>query len=286
MKLTIISGRSGSGKSTALRTLEDAGYHCVDNLPVSLLQSLVDQALRVPVARDGNMAVCIDARTTGLERFPEILNGLNRAGLDCEVIYLDASNATLVRRASETRRRHPLTDANTDLPQAIEAEIELLEQIACRADLKIDTGDLLAQQLVESIRERVVAREQGALSLLFRSFGFRFGVPPDSDMVFDLRCLPNPNWVPELRPLTGLDEPVRTHLSGDGPVRGMFDDIAGHLETWLPRHEDNNRAYVTVSLGCTGGQHRSVYMAERLGLHFADRYANVLVRHRELKARA
>ena len=286
MKLTIISGRSGSGKSTALRTLEDAGYHCVDNLPVSLLQSLVDQALRVPFARDGNMAVCIDARTTGLERFPEILGALNDAGLDCEVIYLDASNATLVRRASETRRRHPLTDAQTDLPQAIEAETGLLAQIAGLADLRIDTSDFLAAELIESVRDRVVARAARGLSLLFRSFGFRYGVPPDSDMVFDLRCLPNPNWVPKLRPLTGLDEPVRAHLSGDAPVAGMFEDITGHLETWLPRFEDNNRAYVTVSLGCTGGQHRSVYMAERLGLHFAARHANVLVRHRELGRRA
>ncbi len=286
MKLTIISGRSGSGKSTALRTLEDAGYHCVDNLPVGLLHSLVDQALRVPFARDGNMAVCIDARTTGLGRFPEILSALNDAGLGCEVIYLDASNATLVRRASETRRRHPLTDAQTDLSQAIEAETDLLAHIAGLADLRIDTSDLLAQQLIESVRDRVVARAHAGLSLLFRSFGFRFGVPPDSDLVFDLRCLPNPNWVPELQPLTGLDERVRAHLSGDAPVKSMFDDIAGHLETWLPRFEDNNRVYVTVSLGCTGGQHRSVYMAERLGLHFAERYGNVLVRHRELGRRA
>lgn len=286
MKLTIISGRSGSGKSTALRTLEDAGYHCVDNLPVGLLQSLVDQALHVPGARKGNMAVCIDARTTGLERFPEILSALYEAGLECQVIYLDASNATLVRRASETRRRHPLTDAQTDLPQAIEAETELLAHIAGLADLRIDTSDFLAQELIESVRDRVVAPGQAGLSLLFRSFGYRFGVPPDSDMVFDLRCLPNPNWVPDLRPLTGLDERVRAHLSGEAPVTGMFEDIAGHLHTWLPRFEDNNRAYVTVSLGCTGGQHRSVYMAERLGLHFADRYANVLVRHRELRMRA
>ena len=282
MKLTIISGRSGSGKSTALRTLEDAGYHCVDNLPVNLLQSLVDQALRVPFARDGNMAVCIDARTTGLEHFPEIVGALNDAGLACEVIYLDASNATLVRRTSETRRKHPLTDANTDLPQAIEAETCLLEHIAGLADLKIDTSHLLAQELIESIRERVVARVHAGVSLLFRSFGFRFGVPPDSDMVFDLRCLPNPNWVPALRPLTGLDEPVQAHLSEGAPVKHMFEDISSHLETWLPRFEENNRAYVTVSLGCTGGQHRSVYMAERLGLYFGERYVNVLIRHREL----
>ena len=285
MKLTIISGRSGSGKSTALRTLEDAGYHCVDNLPVDLLQALVDQALRIPFAKDGNMAVCIDARTSGLERFPQILNALNDAGASCELIYLDASNTTLVRRASETRRRHPLTNANTDLPQAIEAEIALLQRVAGLADLRIDTSDLLAQQLIDSIRERVVARNQAELSLLFRSFGFRFGVPPDSDMVFDLRCLPNPNWVPELRPLTGLDDSVRAHLASNAPVGDMFNDIAKHLETWLPRHVDNNRAYVTVSLGCTGGQHRSVYMAERLGLHFAAQYGNVLVRHRELARR-
>ena len=286
MKLTIISGRSGSGKSTALRTLEDAGYHCVDNLPVNLLQPLIDQALRVPFAQQGNMATCIDARSTGLERFSETLSALSAAGLDCELIYLDASDATLVKRASETRRKHPLTDAYTDLPQAINAETDLLEHIAGLADLRIDTSDLLAQELVESIRERVVVRGHAGLSLLFRSFGFRFGVPPDSDMVFDLRCLPNPNWVPELQPLTGLDGPVRAHLSGNTPARGMFDDIAGHLETWLPRFEENHRAYLTVSLGCTGGRHRSVYMAERLGGHFADRYANVLVRHRELGARA
>ena len=285
MKLTIISGRSGSGKSTALRTLEDGGYHCVDNLPVSLLQSLVDQALSIPFAQDGNMAVGIDARTRGLERFPEILGALNDAGLDCEVIYLDASNSTLVRRASETRRKHPLTDAQTDLPQAIEAETGLLEHIAGLADLRIDTSDLLAQELIESIHERVVARSHARLSLLFRSFGYRYGVPPDSDMVFDLRCLPNPNWVPALRPLTGLDEPVQAHLSGDAPVTRMFADITDHLETWLPRFEENSRAYVTVSLGCTGGQHRSVYMAERLGAHFAECYANVLIRHRELGRR-
>ncbi len=282
MQLTIISGRSGAGKSTVLRTLEDAGYYCVDNLPVDLLQALVRRALRVPSAKDGNMAVGIDARTSGLERFPEILSALNEAGLSCELIYLDASNTSLVRRASETRRRHPLTNAQTDLPQSIEAEVALLEQIAGLADLRIDTSDFLAQQLVDTIRERVVARNQTGLSLLFRSFGFRYGVPPDSDMVFDLRCLPNPNWVPKLRPLTGLDEPVRAQLEGDAAVLDMFNDIAGHLATWLPRHAHNSRAYVTVSLGCTGGQHRSVYMAERLGLHFANHYGNVLIRHREL----
>ncbi len=286
MKLTIISGRSGSGKSTALRTLEDAGYHCVDNLPVDLLQALLDQALRGPVANDGHMAVCIDARTTGIERFPEILGALNDAGLDCELIYLDASDTTLVRRASETRRRHPLTDAETDLPQAIEAETGLLARIAGLADLRIDTSGFLAQELIDCVRDRVVTGTGRGLSLLFRSFGFRFGVPPDSDLVFDLRCLPNPNWMPELRPLTGLDEPVRAHLSGNASVNDMFEDIAGLLETWLPRFEENNRAYVTVGLGCTGGQHRSAYMAERLRQHFAGRCANVLVRHRELGRRA
>ncbi len=284
MKLTIISGRSGSGKSTALRALEDAGYNCIDNFPVGLLQSLVDHALG-SVQKDSSMAVCIDARNKELDRFPEILAGLNGLDVACQVIYLDALSPTLVKRFSETRRRHPLTDNNTDLRQAIDAESDLLENIADLAVLTIDTTLLSGQELVEFMRSRVIANTAIGLSLLFRSFGFKFGVPVDADLVFDLRCLPNPHWQEALRPLTGLDAPVEQYLENDAMVNDMFDDIVDFLERWLPRFEDNHRVYMTVGLGCTGGQHRSVYMAERLGSHFEERHENVLVRHRELDRR-
>lgn len=282
MKLVIISGRSGSGKTTALRALEDAGYNCIDNFPVNLLQSLVHNALRDPAQRDSNVAVCIDARSRDLDRFPELLLALDRLELDAQVIYLDALSATLVKRFSETRRRHPLTDEQTDLLQAIEAEREVLEGIADLADLTIDTTTLRGRQLTDLIGARVVGDTPAGLSLLFRSFGYKFGVPVDADLVFDIRCLPNPYWVMNLRPLTGRDQPVRDFLEGDTQVQAMFEDLCEFLERWLPRFEADHRAYMTVAIGCTGGQHRSVYMAEALGHHFAGRFAGVLVRHREL----
>jgi UPF0042 nucleotide-binding protein len=282
MKLIIISGRSGSGKSTALRALEDAGFNCIDNFPVSLLPSLVDNARQETAPSASNVAVCIDARNADLAGFPEILNSIDRTDLDCEVIYLDALSGTLVKRFSETRRRHPLTSASTDLLQAIEAEKSVLEGIADLADLTIDTTLLRGSELTDLIRTRVVARTEPGLSLLFRSFGFKFGVPVDADMVFDIRCLPNPHWIPELQPLTGLDGKVETYLEAQPDVTLMFDDIGAYLGRWIPKFEDDNRTYMTIAIGCTGGQHRSVYMAERLGTHFAQTLDNVLVRHRQL----
>jgi RNase adapter protein RapZ len=284
MKLIIISGRSGSGKTTALRALEDAGYDAIDNFPVNLLQSLVHNALRDPLHGDLHFAVCIDARSSNLERFPEILLALDRMDVDCQVIYLDALSATLVKRFSETRRRHPLTDEHTDLLQAIEAEREVLEGISDLADLNIDTTTLRGHQLTDLIATRVIGSTRSGLSLLFRSFGYKFGVPVDADLVFDIRCLPNPYWVQELRPLTGLDPAVESFLDGDPMVGEMFDDLCAFLERWLPRFEDDHRAYMTVAIGCTGGQHRSVYMVEKLGARFRDRFTSVLVRHRELGA--
>jgi UPF0042 nucleotide-binding protein len=278
----IISGRSGSGKTTALRALEDAGYNCIDNFPVVLLQSLVHDALRDPDQLKANIAVCIDARSRSLARFPEILLALDRMDVDCQVIYLDAQSATLVKRFSETRRRHPLTNGETDLLQAIEAERDLLESIADLADLTIDTTLLRGRELTELIRQRLVGGNRNGLSLLFRSFGFKFGVPVDADLVFDLRCLPNPYWVPELAPLTGRDAPVIGYLDASEAVREMEHDLAGFLERWLPRFENDQRTYLTVAIGCTGGQHRSVYMVEKLATRFRGRFADVLVRHREL----
>lgn len=286
MKLIIISGRSGSGKTTALRALEDAGYNCIDNFPVNLLQSLVHNALRDPMQQDVHIAVCIDARSRDLERFPEILLSLDRMDVDCQVIYLDALSPTLVKRLSETRRRHPLTDEQTDLLQAIDAEREVLESISDLADLNIDTTTLRGHQLTDLIATRVIGSARSGLSLLFRSFGYKFGVPVDADLVFDIRCLPNPYWVNDLRPLTGLDDAVASFLDSDTLAQQMYEDLCAFLERWLPRFEDDHRTYMTVAIGCTGGQHRSVYMAEKLGLRFAGRFASVLVRHRELDGTA
>jgi len=287
MKLVIISGRSGSGKSTALHVLEDAGFNCIDNFPVGLLPAMVHTALRDPQQHSQRMAVSIDARNSAadLKRFPEILLSLDRMDLDCEVIYLDALSATLVKRFSETRRRHPLTNETIDLRQAIEAEHELLASIADLADLVIDTTHLAAPALIDLISARIASKATSGLSLLFRSFGFKFGIPVDGDLVFDIRCLPNPHYVPELRRLTGKDEAVREFLETDADVLAMYDDIRRYLETWLPKFEQNNRIYMTVAIGCTGGQHRSVYMAEKLGAHFRNTIPNVLVRHRELEQR-
>jgi UPF0042 nucleotide-binding protein len=282
VRLLIISGRSGSGKTTALRALEDAGYNCIDNFPVPLLASLVHDALRDPEQANTNMAICIDARSRTLARFSEILLGIDRMNVDCQIIYLDAQTATLVKRFSETRRRHPLTSAGTDLIEAIEAERDLLEDIADLADLTIDTTLLPGRALSELIRDRIVGSTQNGLSLLFRSFGYKYGVPVDADLVFDVRCLPNPFWEPTLRALDGRDPAIATFLEREPMVHAMAEDIGAYLDRWLPRFELDQRTYMTVAIGCTGGQHRSVYIVKLLAERFRGRFADVLVRHREL----
>ena len=282
MKLIVISGRSGSGKSTALNALADSGYDCIDNFPVGLLQSLVHNTLRGLTGPDSRLAVCIDARSKDLSLFPEILLSIDRMDVDCQVIYIDASSPTLVKRFSETRRRHPLTDNDTDLRQAIDAENEILEGIADLADLTIDSTRLSAQDLREVMATRVIEKSRRGINLLFRSFGFKQGVPVDVDLVFDLRCLPNPFWDVDLRPFNGTDPEIKTYLDQEPMVNDMFADISNYLENWIPKFEANSRVYMTVGLGCTGGQHRSVYFAQRLGEHFAGSFENVLVRHRDL----
>jgi len=237
--------------------------------------------LREPDHGEASYAVCVDARSHGLTNFPEFHAGIDPAQVECEVIYLDALTGTLVKRFSETRRRHPLTNDSTDLLQAIESEKRLLAGISDLADLTLDTTLMRSSELVEVVRSQIAHRNRTGISLLFRSFGYKFGVPVDADLVFDIRCLPNPYWQDSLRPLTGLDQPVIDYLAAQPEVNEMFDDIAHFLERWIPRFEADNRAYMTVGIGCTGGRHRSVYMAERLRAHFAERFASVLVRHRE-----
>jgi UPF0042 nucleotide-binding protein len=284
MKLSIISGRSGSGKSTALRALEDAGFNCLDNFPIILLDALVANTLTESNSQDIDYAVCIDARNHELDRFPEILARIDRSRVRIQIIYLDALTGTLVKRFSETRRRHPLTDQHTDLLEAIEAERRLLQPIADAADLTMDTTAMLDSQLIDAIRSRVAASKIPGISILFRSFGFKFGVPVDADFVFDIRCLPNPYWHAQLRSLSGRDAPVEEFLESHEMVKNMRKDITSFLKNWISAFEADNRTYLTVAVGCTGGQHRSVYMVEQLGEHFQSHSGRVLVRHRELPA--
>lgn len=281
MKLIIISGRSGSGKSTALRALEDARFNCIDNFPVELLPSLVNNALADPNRLNDNYAVCIDARSRNLDTFPEFLTGIDPERVDCEIIYLDALSGTLVKRFSETRRRHPLTNDDTDLLQAIEMEKTLLAGISNLADLNLDTTLMRGSELVEVVRDQIALQRNPGIAVLFRSFGYKFGVPVDADLVFDIRCLPNPYWVEDLRALSGADQAVIDYLTAQPEVDEMFDDIRRFLERWIPRFEADNRAYMNIAIGCTGGRHRSVFMAERLKAHFSGRFGSVLVRHRE-----
>jgi len=282
MKLIIISGRSGSGKSTAVRALEDSGYNCIDNLPISLLEALIMECLKEDAAST-KLAVCIDARSRSLEKFPDILMKLENAAIEKQIIYLDALGPSLVKRFSETRRKHPLTTKDIDLRQAIDMEARMLGSVADLANLIIDTTHLGAKQLSDQIKERIIQREDSSISLVFRSFGFKHGVPVDTDFVFDLRCLPNPHWEPKLRPLTGLNQEVEKYLGDQPMVIEMFDELSGLLKRWIPRFEANERIYMTIGIGCTGGQHRSVYMAEKLARYFKEQFGNVLVRHRELE---
>lgn len=286
MKLILISGLSGSGKSTALRTLEDLGYYCIDNLPVPLLYEFAQQMQRRPIDNIRNSAVGIDARNLeeDLQEVPSILDKLKRDGIDCEVLFLTADDDALFKRFSETRRKHPLSGNRHSLADAIESERSRLEPIALRANLIIDTSLTNIHELRELVRERVYGRSRNAMSLLFESFGYKHGVPGDADFVFDVRCLPNPYWERQLRPLSGLDTAVINYLEAQPMVVDMINDLRTLLDRWLPCFEADNRSYVTVAIGCTGGQHRSVYAAEKLASHFRNTLSgSVLTRHREIK---
>jgi UPF0042 nucleotide-binding protein len=277
MQVVLVSGLSGSGKSVAIAVLEDAGYYCIDNLPTALLGSVVEH-LRAS-GRD-QIAIAVDARSgQDFSQFPMIVQNLKDEGLDVRVIFLEAKTLTLVKRFSETRRRHPLSSDEISLPEAIEQERGLLASIAPLAQ-RIDTSDLSASALRLWIKE-LVLQDRSRITLMFESFGYKHGIPLDADMVFDVRCLPNPHYVPELKPLTGCDQPVKDFLEASPDAMAMLSEIRSFVENWLPCFIRDHRAYLTVAIGCTGGQHRSVYFAEALAAAFRER-EQVLVRHREL----
>ena len=284
MQLVIISGRSGSGKSTALHQLEDEGYYCIDNLPVSLLPALVEKTSSEEFQDFQGTAVCIDARNAwkDLANFSDILNTLP-ATVRCETLFLDAQDATLIKRFSETRRRHPLSSKTLPLAEAIEKERQLLGPISSDASLVLDTTQMTIYELRDTIKQRLLKDSAGAMSILFQSFGFKRGVPADADLVFDVRMLPNPHWVKELRMKSGLDEEVQLFLESQPLAEELYQDIRHFMDSWLPRYKDSNRSYMTIAIGCTGGQHRSVYLSERLFRHFREQLPNIHIRHRELQ---
>lgn len=283
MHLVIVSGLSGSGKSTALHVLEDVGFNCIDNLPVSLLPALVAQ---IQIHKDDSQrfAIGIDVRNAwqDLNIFPMMIETLKEANLPFRVLFLDAQTGVLIQRFSETRRKHPLSDKHTNLEEAIIAEQALLEPIRDTADQILDTSHLNLHELRDLVKERVVGRHESTMAILFESFGFKHGVPVNADLVYDTRCLPNPHWKPHLRPLTGKDQEVIEFLEEQVAVEEMYTDIEHYLTRWLPRYQANNRSYITIAIGCTGGQHRSVYLSERLRHHFDQFYSDVQVRHRDI----
>lgn len=278
MQLVIVTGLSGSGKSIALKALEDSGYYCVDNLPATLLP---DTAQHLSNASQPRIAVSIDTRSSTLEALPGIICDLRGSGIDVQVLFLESRDEMLVKRFSETRRRHPLSNADITLAESIRLEREMLEPLG---DLghSIDTSDLSPNALRSWVKE-FIALDHESLTLLFTSFGFKHGIPLDADFVFDVRCLPNPHYDPVLKPLTGRDQPVVAFLESQPLAQVMYEDIRQFVEKWLPCFMRDNRSYLTVAVGCTGGQHRSVYFTERLTQHFRNLQHQVLVRHRELE---
>jgi UPF0042 nucleotide-binding protein len=283
-RLVVVSGMSGSGKTIALRMLEDLDYYCVDNLPTALVPAFVAAVTQAQPGLHPRLAVGIDVRNRAedLVRLPEILGELARHGIEHRLIFLDARDEVLFKRYSDTRRRHPLTGEGLSLNDAIERERKLLKPVASIAERVIDTSDLNVHQL-----RRLIATELGMtggpLSLMFESFAYKRGVPADADFVFDARCLPNPHWDARLRPLSGKDAAAREWLAAKPDVVAYFGDVQRFLERWLPCFEAENRSYVTICIGCTGGRHRSVYLAERLAEHFRATRAQVLTFHRELE---
>jgi UPF0042 nucleotide-binding protein len=284
MQLAIISGLSGAGKTVALRQYEDLGYYCIDNMPIDFVQPLIAHVVGTKETRYRKLGVGIDARANprDIAEFPRYFDSVRGLDIDASVVFLTASDDVLLRRYHETRRKHPLSGENTSLLEAIRAERRLLEPIANLADLELDTSHMNLHELRLELLRRINASSAGKLEVLFLSFGYKNGVPEGADFVFDARCLANPHWVPELRALTGLDGAVAAYLEQRAETGEWLEDVRAYLTRWLPRFQAQDRTYVTVALGCTGGQHRSVYLAERLAADFRRHFDAVTVKHREL----
>jgi UPF0042 nucleotide-binding protein len=283
-RLAVVSGLSGSGKSVALNMLEDLGWYCIDNIPAGLVQALVSHSLRSDEPLYRRIAVGLDARNRpdDIASIPALVADLRRSGLRCEVIYLHAEDDVILRRYGETRRRHPLARDGVALADAVAEERRLLHPLIDSADLVIDTSRMSVHELRDTVAKRVEPQAPGRLSILFESFGFKHGTPGDADFVFDARTLPNPYWEPALQPLTGRDAKVVEFLESSPKVARLYEDLARFIEARLPEYEAANRGYLTVAIGCTGGQHRSVYLVERLARHFRAKYPQLLVRHNAL----
>ncbi len=284
MRLIVVSGQSGAGKSVALRVLEDLGYYCVDNLPVNLLNNFVESVCE----SNQNVAVSIDIRN--LPKEPQLVTDMleqleSATNIDVDVLFLDASKQTLLKRYSETRRIHPLSigQEKLSLEQAIDLEKTLLSPLAEQASIVIDSSDCNLYELSEKVRFKVEGKEKQELIIVFQSFGFKFGLPSDADYVFDVRFLPNPHWEPDLRPMTGLDAPIHSFLEQHQEVIELKQQIQGFVEQWLPMLEKNNRSYLTVAIGCTGGKHRSVYLTQKIGEYFEQLGHQVQIRHASLE---
>jgi UPF0042 nucleotide-binding protein len=284
MRLILVSGLSGSGKSVALHMLEDAGFYCVDNIPAALLKPFISHTLRNNEAQYSRAAVGVDARNAAgeIETVPPLIEELKKSGIQCEIVFLLANDDELLRRFAETRRKHPMTTDHVSLKEAIAIERRLLEPILHAADLVIDTSRMGVHDLRELISQRVEKRSAARLSLLVESFGFKNGIPGDADFVFDARAIPNPYWDPNLRALTGQDADVIRFLEAQRPVPRLLDDILQFVAARIPEHQAANRRYLTIAIGCTGGRHRSVYLAERVAERLAQTYPVVAIRHNSL----
>ena len=284
MRLVIVSGLSGSGKTVALHTLEDSGFYCIDNLPLGMLPELVENMINTRPQPYDQVAVAIDARSgvDSSDQFGEIMRQISKHDLSLKVLFLSCDTSRLLKRFSETRRKHPLSREGLPLSDAIQQEKKLLEDIHANADLSIDSSSMNVHELRQMIIDRLTSQTGSEMGILIQSFGFKNGVPVDTDFIFDVRCLPNPHWEESLKPLSGRDRAVIKYLESYSDVDDMFTSIHQFLTDWIPRFEKENRSYMAISIGCTGGKHRSVYLVERITKALKKDRVNLSLRHRDL----